>query len=284
MYPDGLMPIQGTTLHGAAAPAKTLRTVVLVTALAGLAVMATSARYIPRPTAMYTMSECPRCEYRGAAMIIELCRIGRADEAVSLADSYLSRPGLPPMLQSHLYFLRAGALRLLGRDSESNQDYGYAAKISAADNDPQDQMELLAQAGEFSAAADMARQVLRDKAGDPYAVNNACWELTLYPAGDPAEAERLMQPIASQSQDAAWIDTHAWSLYRSGRTREAAAEEQRAIDNIGPEEAWHAAYYHACLVGMQGDTARARRELDRIFQDDILFTSAWTAAQRFSTH
>ncbi|HET6382462.1 MAG TPA: hypothetical protein VFJ58_03640 [Armatimonadota bacterium] len=281
MYPDSLMPIQGTSLSTSSQGARPWRVAVLVAA----ALMLAALFVLPRmnstaPTYRYSACVCPA--YSASYSIVTLCRIGRAADAVDVADSALSNVPADSYEAANLYFLRGGALRLLGRYSEAKADYAEAADIAAPYVSPDSRMELLAQSGDVSTLSELAQQSLSDNADNPYAVNNACWELAIYTDGSAAKAAQLMKPVAENSNNGAWIDTYAWTLYLSGDQQGAVQQEERAIQNIQSEDADHIAYYHACLEGMEGNRAEAAQDLQQIFQDNIMFTSAWAAANQFA--
>jgi hypothetical protein len=286
MYPDGLMTFQGSGISSFGAGPQPRRGAVLAALAIAIAMLTLSTQLTTLSPP--TNNGCTRCNcyisgYQGEAAIVALCRVGRADQAISVADSYLERLGSYPYPAARLHFLRAGALRLLGRSDEARTDYAIAARLSAADGDTLSGMDLLAQSENWSAAQASAWNVLKSAPDEPFAVNNACWELTIYPQGDAAAAARLMEPVVANTRSCEFLDTYAWALYLSGKQDAALDQEKRALQAAQWQDSPRIGYYEACVDGMQGNKQRAATELRQLFQDNITFTSAWAAANRFAS-
>jgi hypothetical protein len=169
-------------------------------------------------------------------------------------------------------------LDVAGRPDQAAKDYAVAGQLAAGFMDPADRVELIAESGDGSATRRLALQVIRDRTDDEFSVNNVCWALAMAPGGDPSRAAQAMAPIAETTDEPALIDTYAWCLYQSGQQRQALGQEQRALLIALRTGAPHTGYYTACVDGMSGNAVEASVRLRSIFAGDIMFTSAWDAA------
>lgn len=283
MHPDSLMPVQGTGL-GSSNP-RPIRTLILLTAGAGLALWLAAPHSVPNVktpapvsvTVVTTTTSIPCDCSSNDDPIVTLCRQGNFDQAVSLATEKL-RTSTDNSTTGELHFLRAGAYRLMGKETEARADYASAAAMSGSGIIGEDEVDLRMHSGDWNTAKHLAEKVIKDNAGS-CEVNNACWDLAM--SGDPAQAARVMKSIVANDSDAAYLDTYAWSLYLSGHRQEAVAEEQKAVENAGSNECL-SAYYESCLKGMEGSPAQAQQELKKLFQDDITNTDRWAAASHFN--
>ncbi|MDQ2731648.1 MAG: hypothetical protein M3Y56_08320, partial [Armatimonadota bacterium] len=231
MNSDILMPVQGSSIGTMGRTPRPLRTFALAAAGFALCTAVLLPQRLVAPVG-YRTSCCESA--RGMAAIIGLCRVGRSGDAVRLADSELYRAGGNTALAGELHYLRGGALRLEGREDEAQIDYSLAASLSGADSSPDSQLDFKAQSGDFDASNRIARDIVTKHSEDTLTINNACWELTMHPGGDATMAARAMEPIAKATDHWGYVDTYAWSLFKSGRQQEAVQQERRALTLINP--------------------------------------------------
>lgn len=285
MNSDFLMPAQGSSISTMGRTPRPLRTFALAAAGIALSMAVLAPQRLVAPIG--SSGSC--CSsVRGMAAIIELCRVGRSGDAVHLADTELYRAGSNTALAGELHYLRGGALRLEGREDEAQIDYALAASLSGSDASPESQLDYQAQSGDFQTSSRIAREIINRPSDDTVTINNACWDLTMHPGGDPAMAARAMEPIAKATDHWGYVDTYAWTLFKSGRQQEAIQQEQRALmlvnENRLSGSNMDELYYCAgCLAGFEGNKVEAAQTLRMVFQHNIANTSAWDAAKSFSS-
>src|ERR1051326_3099687 len=95
MYPDMLMPVQGASLSTTGMGSRRLRTVALTVAAAAMALSIATPR-IAGPL-VNPSSLSPTGAYGARQIIIQLCREGRAAEAVQVADCEIANVGQCPV-------------------------------------------------------------------------------------------------------------------------------------------------------------------------------------------
>ena len=278
MFPDGIMPVQGSGLATIGMGSRQARVLAFAVAGVALALISVLPRVAPIPGAGLGCGDSSA----GESAIIALCSQGRAADAVRLADAQLGCQRPDSAEAAWLHYLRGGALRLLGRESEATTDYSAAARIGRDTLDADAEVTFLGESGDTAQASELARQILRDSRTNKDLVNNACWALTIYGAGHSAEAVPEMRNLVSSSDDADRIDTYAWSLYLTGDRQGAMRQETRALDLATRFGSDHIRYFRACLQGMSGDREGAAKQLRMLFQEDVSYTSAWDTAQRFN--